>query len=437
MNKVKAVIVGMASADTRFSLDAELKELEALCDTLDIEVVKTFTQIRAKKDPGMCIGAGKAEEIIQYLQEHTEVECVVFDDLLTPSQGRKLEEIFNPVRDESGQQKVFVVDRPELILDIFARRAQTHEGKLQVELARNIYFLPRLKRMWTHLHRQKGGARGTKGEGEMQIEIDRRTLKKRITFLKEELKKVKQIRATQRKRRESYPVPVVSIVGYTNAGKSTLLNSLTDSDVFVEDKLFATLDPSVRKYRLDNGLDILLVDTVGFIRKIPHMLIEAFNATLEEITRSELILVVMDGSDEEVFTHLDATEKVLIELKADSIPRINVINKSDILHEEGRKNLIKSRISEPVFISAREKLNFDSLSGAMSSFFKQKMVNTKLEIPYSEFSVYNQLKECGSIILEQKTDTGIFVEANIFYRHAFLFQKYSRETAPANPELEQ
>ncbi len=424
MDKVKAITVGVATQEDKATIAAEMEELKALCDTLDIEVAQSFIQIRAKKHPGLCIGTGKVDEIIECLEADHDIEYVIFDNQLTPSQGRKLEQVFNPNLDDPDAHKVYVFDRTELILDIFASRAQTHEGKIQVELARNVYFLPRLKRMWTHLHRQKGGARGTKGEGEMQIEIDRRTLSKRIDFLKKELKKVKKIRATQRKKRESVPVPVVSIVGYTNAGKSTLLNALTNSDVFVEDKLFATLDPAIRKYSLSSGLDIILIDTVGFIRKIPHMLVEAFNATLEEITRSDLILSVLDGSDDEISNHLTATENVLKELKTDTIPRFNVINKSDLILDDDRKNIIRSKLPDAVFISAKEKTNFDVLCNKMISFFESKMVNMKLDIPYKDFGSYNLLQQYGSIQDEQRNDTGVSVEANVFYRYSSIFSKY-------------
>ncbi|RQW03898.1 MAG: GTPase HflX, partial [Calditrichaeota bacterium] len=282
-----------------------LEELHNLVDTMGIEPVSSIMVKLREKNSRYLIGKGKMEEIGE-MAEECRADLIIFDCQLSPSQQRNLEQYYN----------IAVIDRQEVIIDIFADRASTKEAVLQVALARMKYSLPRLTRAWTHLSKQKGGVRGTRGKGETQLESDRRLVMNRITTLKKELEKVKKNRDVQRKKRLERPVPSISIVGYTNAGKSSLLNLLSDADVLTEDKLFATLDPTTRKIKLEGGREIILTDTVGFIRKLPHDLVDAFKSTLEEAVHADIILHVVDVSNHEYEDHIKVTEEVLADLGA-------------------------------------------------------------------------------------------------------------------------
>src|SRR5688500_1136306 len=285
--KERAVLVGveLPSNDHKISLEYSLEELERLAQTAGADVAQKFTQQLRSITPATLVGRGKVEEIHASVNQ-LHPDLVIFDEDLTPAQQRNLEATF----------KVRVIDRSQLILDIFAQRARSNEGKLQVELAQLEYLLPRLTRQWTHLSRLGGGI-GTRGPGETQLEVDRRRIRERIGHLKQRLQTVERTRALQRKERHEVPFATVALVGYTNAGKSTLMNTLTRAGVFVEDKLFATLDPTTRALRLPNGDKVMVVDTVGFINKIPHSLIEAFKSTLEEVCRADLLLHLVDMSN--------------------------------------------------------------------------------------------------------------------------------------------
>ena len=314
------MLVGVAlpSRDHAAVLDLNLEELERLAETAGATVLEKHSQQVKTITPATLIGRGKVDEIQKSLQER-HADLVIIDEDLTPAQQRNLEAAF----------KVRVIDRSQLILDIFAQRARSNEGKLQVELAQLEYLLPRLTRQWTHLSRLGGGI-GTRGPGETQLEVDRRRIRERIGHLKQRLKTVERTRALQRKERHEVPFATVALVGYTNAGKSTLMNTLTRAGVFVEDKLFATLDPTTRALRLPNGDKVMLVDTVGFINKIPHSLIEAFKSTLEEVSRSDLLLHLVDMSNPRHEEQIEVIESVLNEIGAGKIPALLVPNKVDV-----------------------------------------------------------------------------------------------------------
>jgi len=297
-----------------------LEELKRLADTVDVEVVGAVTQRLPHPLAGTYVGKGKLDEIKE-LKDDTEYDLILIDGELSPAQQRNLEKVL----------EVKIVDRTALILDVFARRASTHEGRLQVELAQLQYRLPRLTGMWTHLSRQGSGGVGLRGPGETQLESDRRELGKRVTHLKRELAEVHTHRQLYRDRRKGTPIPVVALVGYTNAGKSTLLNRLTGANVLAEDKLFATLDPTTRRVALPGGREVLLTDTVGFINNLPTLLVAAFRATLEEINEATVLLHVVDGTHPNASEQVATVAKVLEELGADDKPVIVAVNKADAL----------------------------------------------------------------------------------------------------------
>jgi GTP-binding protein HflX len=318
--KEKAILVGVELPTGRdgVPLEYSLEELERLAEAAGATVVQKFTQQLKQVTPATLIGRGKVEAIQAGLPELS-ADLVIVDDDLTPAQQRNLETAF----------KIRVIDRSQLILDIFAQRARSNEGKLQVELAQLDYLLPRLTRQWTHLSRLGGGI-GTRGPGETQLEVDRRRIRERISHLKKRLKTVERTRWLQRKERDEVPFSTVALVGYTNAGKSTLMNALTRAGVFVEDKLFATLDPTTRALRLPNGDKVMLVDTVGFINKIPHALVEAFKSTLEQVTSADLLLHLVDLANPLFEEQARVIERVLGEIGAGELPTILVPNKIDL-----------------------------------------------------------------------------------------------------------
>jgi GTP-binding protein HflX len=317
--KEAAVLIGveLPAPDRQVPLEYSLEELERLAETAGAKVVKKFTQQLRRVTPATLIGRGKLEEIRASLDD-LKADVVIIDEELTPAQQRNLENTF----------KVRVIDRSQLILDIFAQRARSNEGKLQVELAQLEYLLPRLTRQWTHLSRLGGGI-GTRGPGETQLEVDRRRIRERIGHLKRRLKTVERTRSLQRKERDEVPFATVALVGYTNAGKSTLMNALTRAGVLVQDKLFATLDPTIRALRLSNGDKVMIVDTVGFINKIPHSLVEAFKSTLEEVRNSDLLLHLVDLADPLFDEQIRVIEAVLNDIGAGEIATILVPNKID------------------------------------------------------------------------------------------------------------
>jgi GTPase len=370
--------------------EENLKELKRLCDTYGLDTKELVACPIKKIDAGMFLGKGKLEELHE-LVEKLSVDVCVFDDEISPSQQRNLEKLF----------KRPVIDRTELIIEVFAQRAQTREACLQIELAKAQYQLPRLKRMWTHLSRQSGGGGGSggggylRGEGELQIELDRRMVRSRITQLKEDLKVVVKQRGTQRHQRVQMNIPCFAIVGYTNAGKSTLLNALTDANVLVEDKLFATLDTTTRKYVLPNKQGVLLIDTVGFIRKIPHTLVMAFKSTLEEVLYTDFLIHLIDVSSSMAEEQALETVRVLEELGAQDIPIITVFNKIDLC---ATVDCLKGRYPDAIAISALTKEGFSRLTETMMekiSFLRKRF---HLKIPQSEYRLVSQLMRDARVL---------------------------------------
>ncbi len=370
-----------------------MDELAQLAESAGAEVKGRFLVRQQKIKAGHYIGSGKAEEIADWIKENP-VSMVVFDDDLSPAQGRNLEEAL----------EVRVLDRTQLILDIFAQRARTKEGCLQVELAQHQYLLPRLRRMWTHLERQQGGI-GLRGPGETQLEVDRRRINEMIGSLKRDLEQVRARRSEQRRGRRRHGWALVSIVGYTNAGKSTLLNRISGADIYAEDQLFATLDPTTRQVDLPNHESMLMTDTVGFIQKLPHHLVDSFKATLEEVVEADLLVHVIDASHPQVDTQIESVHKVLDELGALDKPVLYVFNKID--NEKGRnaaKRLMR-QFPKSVAISALSGEGIDQLFDALSDCLKGRKVTLRLSIPLSEGKLIAALQK-NSSILEQNYEGG-------------------------------
>ena len=374
--------------DTRDSL-AELVELAA---TAGGEVVGDGFQKLDAPAPATFIGKGKAEEFAEFCRRQ-DVDTVIFDDELSPAQSRTLEQIFN----------CKILDRTSLILDIFAQRARTREGKLQIELAQFQHLLPRLTRFWGHLSRQAGGIGMRGGEGETQLETDRRRVQDRIARISRELELVRQQRGIQRSGRQRSQWPLASIVGYTNAGKSTLLNALTGSNVLVKDILFATLDPATRRLRLPTNQNVLLTDTVGFIRKLPHKLVEAFKATLEEVVQADLLLHVVDVSHPQVEEQIQAVNTVLAEIGAGGKPTVMVLNKLDRLNPDGSGangalNRLQENHPHAVAISATTGEGIPSLLAEISTQLRPKREFLVLRVPHEQSAVIARLHQVGQVI---------------------------------------
>lgn len=381
---------------------AHIGELTQLVDTMGLRVADTFiTRLRAIQ-PKYLVGTGKAGEIAE-LADTLEADCIIFDDDLSPSQQRNWEALTSRC----------VIDRHEVILDIFAARANTREAELQVALARMEYSLPRLTRAWTHLSRQRGGSRGTRGEGETQLEADRRVVLRKIDKLKGQLKQVRSQRATRRRLRMAAPVPTASLVGYTNAGKSSLLNSLTGADVMVEDKLFATLDPTTRRLKIQNGGEVLITDTVGFIRKLPHDLVDAFKSTLEETVLADVLIHVLDAANTEVRHHYETTVSVLEELGAGHKPSILVINKIDLLQGEHDCRMLKSDYPEAIFTSVRENTGLDEVIQRIKGALYGATPISEYRIPNSRYDIAALIHRTGRVIHEQYVDDRILLTAQV------------------------
>jgi len=383
----RALLVGAyTEASGRDEAVSLLAELEELVDTLGIPVVDRLLVYHREQHARLLIGSGKADEIVARVKEQ-KLDVIVFDNELTPSQQRNWEALAG----------VAVIDRQEVILDIFARRAQTREARLQVELAQLEYSLPRLTRAWGHLVRQGGGI-GARGEGETQLEQDKRRIGTAIDRCKRELEDVRESRATQRKDRKRAPVPNAAIVGYTNAGKSSLLRRLTGAEVLIEDKLFATLDTTTRKVALPNKQPLLLTDTVGFVRKLPHRLVEAFNATLEEAALSDFLIHLLDASQPEVMEFYNTTMKVLRELGADEKRMLVALNKIDKVEDPSALAALRRHFPEAVLISVHTGQGLDELVERMAEMVANGSVTRELLVPQGEGGVLARLHRHARIL---------------------------------------
>jgi GTP-binding protein HflX len=387
----KAFLVAVDTGDDAgWTAEDSLAELAALATTAGAEVVGAEWQNRRHVDPNWYVGKGKAEELLQAKNE-TGFDLLVADDELSPGQQKALESLLN----------VKVIDRSRLILDIFAQHAQTHEGRLQVELAQLEYQLPRLTRLWTHLSRTQGGI-GSRGPGESQLETDRRIIRDRIKKMKERVEQVRQQRATAARGRDRRLLPTVGIVGYTNAGKSTLLNALVGSEVArAEDKLFATLDPTSRQVRLGDGQTAIVTDTVGFIHKLPHQLVDAFRATLEEVNRADVLLEVVDASDPHAAEHRATVQTVLDELGAGDKPRLVAFNKADLVEQAARNGDAPApAISGSVLVSALSGFGMDTLRAEIAALLASLWVDVDVQVPYAAGELLARVRERGTIELE-------------------------------------
>ena len=392
----RAILIGMewGRNDSLWTVEDSLEELKQLADTAGATVIKKFIQKRPKPDPAFFIGRGKVQELALYAQQEN-IDLCIFDDELSPAQQRNIESVMG----------IRILDRTALILDIFAQRARTNEGKLQVELAQLQYTLPRIMGKGLMLSRLGGGI-GTRGPGETKLEVDRRRIRDRIAFIKDQIEKVKAVRSLHRSKRKKNNVFEVSLVGYTNAGKSTLLNTLTNSDIYAKDQLFATLDPTTRQLTLPNKQEIIITDTVGFIQRLPHQLIAAFRSTLEVVTEADLLVHVIDVSHELYKEQAAAVHEVLKEIGAETKPVITVYNKIDKLPPDSKLADRLALEEDTVCISAAKKLNLETLQQMIESHLKSKAVEVTLCIPYAEAAKAAQLHETANVLEQEYTENG-------------------------------
>lgn len=423
VEKKERTLLIAAYKNPRQKADCEehLNELALLAETFGVEPVGREACFIRKFDAATFLTLGKLEEMI-VLADKLEATLVIIDEEIAPSQQRNLEKLF----------KRPVIDRTELILNVFAQRAQTKEAKLQIELAKTRYESPRLKRLWTHLSRQQGSAGGgagggggyLKGEGEKQIEIDRRILKRKIDLLQDELEEVKLHRQQQRSARERSHIPTFAIVGYTNAGKSTLMNALTQAGVFVEDKLFATLDTTTRKFTLPNNQEVLLIDTVGFIRKLPHLLVAAFKSTLEEALFADILLNIVDVSHPAAFEQAEVTQQILKELNAEKRPLINVLNKVDLLQDPSVITQFKLKYPHTVEISALTGKGLPELAEQMIEELKKQRALVTLRIPQENYSAVSEAMRLGTILKTSYDENDVILNVELPTAVMNKWQKY-------------
>jgi GTP-binding protein HflX len=420
--KEKALLVGveLPSRQHQVPLAYSLEELERLAKTAGATVLGKHAQQVRNVTPATLIGRGKVDEIQASIKQ-LDANLVIVDEDLTPAQQRNLETAF----------KVRVVDRSQLILDIFAQRARSNEGKLQVELAQLEYLLPRLTRQWTHLSRLGGGI-GTRGPGETQLEVDRRRIRERIGHLKRRLETVERTRTLQRKERHEVPFATVALVGYTNAGKSTLMNTLTRAGVFVEDKLFATLDPTTRALRLPSGDKVMIVDTVGFINKIPHSLIEAFKSTLEEVSRADLLLHLVDMANPLYDEQIQVIERVLSEIGAGEIPTLLVPNKIDVVEELPLRELKSKDVVDVCPISALTGAGVAKLLETVGTILDREKQLFEASFTPAQGNLIALLRERGRIVTESYDGEQVHVTALVTPKLAGQLHKLlSANGAPA------
>ncbi len=412
----RALLVGIRTPDeTGAEVHEHLDELADLIENLDILPLEPVVVNLHSPMAQYCVGTGKAQEIAQLMQE-CEADCLVFDSPLSPSQQRNWERL----------TKSCVIDREEIILDIFGERASTREAVLQVELARTRYSLPRLTRAWTHLSRQRGGATATRGEGETQIEADRRMLRRRIRQLEEELKVVRKQRDTQRKSRRRNLVPHGAIVGYTNVGKSSLLRQLSGSEILVKDQLFATLDPTTRRVLLEDNLELLLTDTVGFVRKLPHALVEAFKSTLEEAVLADFLLLVLDIASPQLDAQWETTLSVLKELGADEKKILVVFNKLDLIDRESETVLLarlNGLFPGAFYVSTRTGEGIDALKKRLTAIAAENFQLLRVKLPPERHDLAALAHASGRIFEENYNEQGeleLVLTIGPVHRHKFL-----------------
>ena len=396
IKKEKALMVGVIHGNVDEATTYEhLEELELLADTAGAEVVGQVTQRLNKLNPQFLVGKGKADEIVGQA-EALGAQLIIFDNDLTPAQAKNFMNLADNLK---------VIDRSALILDIFRQHARSREAKTQVELAHLEYLLPRLTRQWTHLERQMGGIGARAGMGETQIEVDRRLIRTRISKLKKELEKIDQERIVQSKGRKKFFR--VALVGYTNAGKSTLMNVLSAADVYVQDQLFATLDTTIRQVDINNTHQILLSDTVGFVRKLPHDLVASFRSTLKEVIDADLLLLVLDASSPQVLDHYNTIKNVLEEITAGNKRSLIVLNKIDLVKDINALNQLKQFFTEAVMISALDQLRLDDLLNSIQSIMDENFQTIEVDIPFSNGKIISEIQADTEVLDREYYDEGV------------------------------
>ncbi|MCX6038112.1 MAG: GTPase HflX [Chloroflexi bacterium] len=417
------------------TLEDSLTELSLLCDTAGLEVVGELTQKMDRPNPVTFIGSGKVEEL-KALAEDSLAQVIVFDNELSPRHQRELEKHIG--------ENVRILDRTAVILDIFAQHAHTSEGQLQVKLAQSEYFLPRLTGQWTHLARQAGGGAGRsgsvggvglRGPGETQLEVDRRAVRHEIAHLKDELEKVRARRMRHRLQRKRSRIPAVVLVGYTNAGKSTLLNRLAKSDIYVADHLFATLDPTTRRVELSGGYQAIFTDTVGFIQKLPTTLVAAFRATLEEIAEADLLLHVVDISHPNAMNQAEAVHETLEEIEAEHVPVITVLNKIDLLSDPAAARSALKHFPQAVAISARSGEGIGDLLGMLRSTLYETFTPILVRLPYQQGQLISLFHEFGQVERLEHGRKGVLIQGRIPGRLVAQFKPW--QVKPGGKEKEE
>lgn len=396
IKKEKALMVGVIHGNVDEATTYEhLEELELLADTAGAEVVGQVTQRLNKLNPQFLVGKGKADEIVGQA-EALGAQLIIFDNDLTPAQAKNFMNLADNLK---------VIDRRALILDIFRQHAKSREAKTQVELAHLEYLLPRLTRQWTHLERQMGGIGARAGMGETQIEVDRRLIRTRISKLKKELEKIDQERIVQSRGRKKFFR--VALVGYTNAGKSTLMNALSAADVYVQDQLFATLDTTIRQVDINNTHQILLSDTVGFVRKLPHDLVASFRSTLKEVIDADLLLLVLDASSPHVIDHFKTINNVLEEISAGDKRSLIVLNKIDLVEDINALNQLKQSFTEAVMISALDQLRMDDLLNSIQSIMDENFQTIEVDIPFSNGKIISEIQADTEVLDREYYNEGV------------------------------
>ena len=425
---MRAILVSIDAAETDWPIDESLDELEQLATTAGVVCVDRVVQRMDHPHPGTLLGSGKVKELAE-LAHAQDCDAVIFDLELRPNQHRNLER----------ELDLQVLDRTALILIIFGQRARTREGRLQVELAQVEYDLPRLTRQWSHLSRQSGGGTNQRGEGEKQIEVDRRMLRRQKDQLQEELELVRSQRQLHRERRKYAGSPVVALVGYTNAGKSTLLNRLAGSEALAEDKLFATLDPTTRRVRLTGGQEILFSDTVGFVQRLPTTLVAAFRATLEEVAEADLLVHVVDASHPNVQHQIKAVEQVLEDIGAGGLPMVLAQNKADLLTRTDGSTLEMQEMQgvaatlPSVKVSARQGTGIEELLRCISDALVAQFVTMDVLIPYQHGELVAQFHQFGTIDSEEYEEGGTHLRGHIPSNHSGPFYAFQLTPSPIIP----